>query len=649
MKYILGIDTGGTTTNAVILDADSRKVIAEATSPTTHLDLKKCINSVLCDLPSDLLQRITRVCLSTTLATNAVLEGQMMPITLITSGRPYYSSLPHVSFHVSLDGELNIRGDELVPLDLQPLESVLDKIISTTQAVAVSVFAGVKNPAHELAIKKYLTEHSDLPVLCAHELISTLGFQKRTTAIEINAGLIPIVNNFLITIRSVLKKLNINAPVYIVKGDASLLPMDQVAERAIETILSGPAASIIGGSFLTNLKNALVVDIGGTSTDVGLVVDQEIQLNTEGTMVGSNQIAISSARVYTYATGGDSYLFMRRDGEIEIGPQRVLPLCRIAESEEAICDDLAEAVFLDTKFWNFADPASVFYIYDADSSIEYLDENSRKMWNFLTERPMGIAKLIKLMQMGGDHIARLPIVQNNIIRIAALTPTDLLVADNCLLMGNAGASKLAIKVHASKNNINGEDLLLKMKQAIQQKLFNHSINSLVRFSHPEWPQDKLIAHFFDGYFDGLHLYETKLNPEIPIIGVGAPSLAWLEGIFGLNNGNVIFPPKGNVANAVGAAVSKFIKIFKATIRPRPFGQGYSIHLPWALLLEKEYENSVEKARNLLRTRAKVEMSKYCIDYKMDLYEEVKAHQDYHAADEVFVEHRFTLRCIGVPK
>ena len=167
-QIILGIDTGGTTTNAVLYDAGSRTVIKSATARTTHRALVICIDEVLNQFSPLQLATVRRVCLSTTLATNAVLEDNLSPVVLLTSGRDYPHRFQHVQ-HFKVSGELNIKGEEIVPVDLSALDALIDFFKPSVQAIAVSGFASIKNPMHELSIKAHLSKSCSLPILCAHE------------------------------------------------------------------------------------------------------------------------------------------------------------------------------------------------------------------------------------------------------------------------------------------------------------------------------------------------------------------------------------------------------------------------------------------------------------------------------------------------
>ena len=246
MSYILGIDTGGTFTDGVLVDPAARTVCCTGKSFTTREDLSIGIRRCIRKLPQDQLDQTVMVCLSTTLATNAVVEGRSGRVGLLLMGRRIPEKLP-ASVNITLQGELDIKGRQRIPLDMQQVREAVEQLRGKVDAVAISGFASVRNPAHELAIKAVVQEQLQLPVVCAHELSQTLGFYDRTVTAALNAGLIPCTTELIRAVEAVLREFGLDrVPVMIVKGDGSLMQREFALDRPIETVLSGPAASVVG-------------------------------------------------------------------------------------------------------------------------------------------------------------------------------------------------------------------------------------------------------------------------------------------------------------------------------------------------------------------------------------------------------------------
>ncbi|MFR0924703.1 MAG: glutamate mutase L [Butyricicoccaceae bacterium] len=270
MPVILGIDTGGTYTDSVIVDAVSRQVLCKAKAFTTRQDLLCGIAQSLDRMHYAHPDEIVMVCLSTTLATNAVVEGQSGRVGALLLGRDAAGSLPAVQVR-RLRGTLDIKGRILEDISPEEIIAAANAFRGQVDAVAISGFASVRNPVHEARVRQIIQQELDVPVVCAHELSSALGFQERTVTAVLNAALIPNIRALIDSTDLALAQRKIHAPIMIVKGDGSLMRAEYARSRPIETVLSGPAASIVGGLFLSGVSDALLLDMGGTTTDLAEV------------------------------------------------------------------------------------------------------------------------------------------------------------------------------------------------------------------------------------------------------------------------------------------------------------------------------------------------------------------------------------------
>ncbi len=330
MAYVIGIDTGGTYTDAVLLDAKRKppQIIKKAKAFTTHDQLEIGIRESVfrlrlggADIPL-----IDKVVLSTTLATNAIVEGNLHKVGVIIVGDMPKGKIAS-EYVRQVPGKINIKGRMLVNVNKEETLRALEDLRPRVQAIAVSGASSVRNPMLEQEVRDIVRGACDLPVMCGHEFVSELGYLERTNTVAINAGLLPIINRFLEAIKNVLRDFNILAPIFVVKGNGSIATERSISERPIETALSGPAASMIGAINLTGIKDAVVSDMGGTTTDTGIVQNQRVALSKDGAKIGDWRLKIKSAKLYTSGLGGDSQI--RDDnGDFHIGPKRVLPACR---------------------------------------------------------------------------------------------------------------------------------------------------------------------------------------------------------------------------------------------------------------------------------------------------------------------------------
>ena len=210
-------------------------------------------------------------------------------------------------------------------------------------AVAISGFFSIRNPAHETRVARELQRCTRLPVICGHSLSSRLGGIERATTAWWNARLVPLISRLIESTRSVIAEFGLDVPLMIVKGDGTLLSAAEARRRPVETLLSGPAASLIGARHLSGLQDALVVDMGGTTTDMAALTGGRVEVAAEGARVGPWQTHVEAARVRTVGLGGDS-LFRSPDATLDrlsVGPRRVEPLCTLAERFPAVVETLA--------------------------------------------------------------------------------------------------------------------------------------------------------------------------------------------------------------------------------------------------------------------------------------------------------------------
>jgi N-methylhydantoinase A/oxoprolinase/acetone carboxylase beta subunit len=326
MKKVLGIDTGGTFTDAVLWDPQAAAVLAKAKAPTTHDDLKIGIGASIDGLEIADPAVIDRVVLSTTLATNAIVEGQGRPTGLILIGGKPKGDVPAAAVE-HITGKINIKGREVMSLVPEEVTAAVASLAPRVEAMAVSGMMSVRNSAQELAVKAAVRAVSDMPVVCGHELSTKLGYTDRTVTAVLNASLIPIIAGFVTAVTRTLADKAIAAPVFIVKGDGSLASLDFIREKPIETILSGPAASILGALALAGTADGIVVDMGGTTTDTGVVQNNTLTLSPVGAKVGSWQTQVDSAKLATYGLGGDTAITPGVCGP-KLTTHRVLPACR---------------------------------------------------------------------------------------------------------------------------------------------------------------------------------------------------------------------------------------------------------------------------------------------------------------------------------
>ena len=323
----IGIDTGGTNTDAAVVDVVNRRVLACAKAPTTYYDYSVGIGQALAALPQRLLRRAVRVGVSTTLATNAISTGQGESAGLILLGYPAMTE-EQVPFEprANVAGAMSITGEPLEPLDEAGVLAAARQMIERHRitALAISGFASIMNPAHEQRAAEIVQAATGLPVVQAHHLSMRLGAAERAVTAGWNARLLGNIARLLTAVEQTCRQMELDVPVVVIRADGTAMPAAAARLRPVETILSGPAASIEGGMALAGTKEAIVVDVGGTTTDIGLAVGGAAAVRDEVAIVGGYTLAVRAVQEYTVALGGDSYIQITGDG-LQIGPRRVVP------------------------------------------------------------------------------------------------------------------------------------------------------------------------------------------------------------------------------------------------------------------------------------------------------------------------------------
>jgi N-methylhydantoinase A/oxoprolinase/acetone carboxylase beta subunit len=332
----LGVDVGGTNTDAVVLDRDDR-LLAKAKVPTT-VDVTSGIDAAIRAVVESAgaePARITHAMLGTTHATNAVLQRRgLRQVAVLRLGgpathavRPLFGWPTDLRSVVSageaiVDGGIEFDGRELSPLDTEAVVRFLREVAGSAKAVAItSVFAPV-SAAHERAAEQLVREElGDVPVSLSHE-IGSVGLLERESATVLNAALIDVARDVTVAIDRALADQGLRPVTFFAQNDGTLMDLDFAIRYPVLTIGSGPANSIRGAAYLTGATDAIVVDVGGTSADVGVLVQGFPRESSFGIEVGGIRTNFRMPDLVTIALGGGTVI--SRDGEdVRLGPRSV--------------------------------------------------------------------------------------------------------------------------------------------------------------------------------------------------------------------------------------------------------------------------------------------------------------------------------------
>ncbi|MFW5855681.1 MAG: hydantoinase/oxoprolinase family protein, partial [Bacillota bacterium] len=338
----LGIDTGGTFTDGVVIDLKSRDILTATKQVTKRDNLALSIDNCFVELlKSDRVsaEDIELVSLSTTLATNAIVEGQGAAVGAVLIGFDPPSDLP-TAHSVKVAGGCTIKGNIKEEINKEEIKKAVNEMASKVDAFAICGYLSVRNPVQEQRVAEIVESETSYPVVQGHRLSSELGFQERAVTAVFNARLLPLITDLIDSVRSKLKEYGIDAPLMVVKGDGSLISSKEARKWPVETSLSGPAASAIGARHLAGIDEGIIIDIGGTTTDLALLRDGKLRLSEKGARVGGWLTRVKAAELTTIGLGGDSQIQVDKAGQLSIGPQRVFPLSWIVDQHPYLKKEL---------------------------------------------------------------------------------------------------------------------------------------------------------------------------------------------------------------------------------------------------------------------------------------------------------------------
>lgn len=594
MSLLLGVDTGGTYTDAVLIRGE--EVLASAKALTTRHDLAigigEAVRSVV-EAAAVAPGEIGMASLSTTLATNALVEGQGGRVALIYIGFEA-ADLERHALREALRGDPVLvmvgghdhSGRELAPLDLAALEAFL-----TAEGRGVSGFAVVgrfatRNPAHELAVARLVTEMTGTPATCSHHLSARLNGPKRAVTAVLNARLIGMIDRLIGRAQHVLAELGIGAPLMVVRGDGALMSAAQARSRPIETILSGPAASIVGARWLTGVENALVSDIGGTTTDVALLRDGRPAIAPEGARVGGFQTMVEAVAMRTWGLGGDSQVHLRAQGlagGVTLGPRRVAPVSLLAHETPEV---VHAALDTDLRAAAPGEMDAVFVRAVRSAEAHGLSEREAHLLERLAE---GVQPLRKVLRNRMDRVALSRLEDRGLVQLSGITPSDAAHVLGWAEAWDREAAEKALTLWARKRIGSGETLAADphgVARLIVDQLVEQTVQALLEAAFAEEapsfgldPAD-LARHVLMRQALGGHRGLLRLDAavNVDIVGLGASAPIYYPAVGERLRGRMILPEHAGVANAIGAVVGQ-VTMRRRGVVTAPAPGRFRAHLP----------------------------------------------------------------------
>lgn len=562
-----------------------------------HGDLCVGIRGVLETFDPELLSKVSVVSLSSTLATNSVVEGKSCRVALICVGQDYDGSMP-VDHYIRIAGGHNGHGAEECELDVAAAAEFLDSLRDRVDAVAVSGLFSVRNPDHEERIREMVRRILDLPAVCGHDLSSSLGFSTRVSTCIMNALLVPVMENLISSVKKTLSEFGISAPLMIVRGNGSMMSESMALAKPVETILSGPSASMMGAMKLTGIRDAIVMDMGGTTTDMGILRNGRPKVSSEGMVIGGKPTHIVAAKVVTAGLGGDSRIYVN-GRDIVLGTRRAVPICVAAMRWPGIVDRLSKSVTMvfeslkTTRNHEFIILDSEFFTVSREPSPgEELNPEDLGFLNLLREGPYTVSEAAKALGVYSSSINATWLEGRGLVQRIALTPTDILHAMGVFTAFDAEASKVAVSYLSKHSGRTEEEFLEAARVAIRGKLCTELMRALMveEVGSDELGKagEDLLRKMVTGT-DGLD-FGCRVRLNKPVIGIGAPSGVYTRWISEVMDADVVVQPDADVGNAVGAISASMSESMSVLIRPEDLDD-----------LASKFEVFAHDGRHLLET------------------------------------------------
>lgn len=535
-NYIIGIDTGGTFTDAVLIDKRNGRVIATAKKPTTHHRLSDGTGQALAALllcsgipPAE----IEAVAVSSTLATNSVVENKGARVALFVIGYVKHFKLP-VKAVIFVKGGHTIMGEEEEPLELDYLVSLLHSLKNEVDAYGVCAAMSMVNPTHELVTEKAIAMIDPKPVFCSHRISQTAGMHERAATAGLHAKLMPIMQDYVNGVEQAMTAQGLTCPMLVIGGNGRTVPSHLIVEQAGVTVASGPACTAHFGARQTS-GDALVIDVGGTTTDIAMIAEGHPLMAAEGCQVGQWRTHVEAVDMSTGGIGGDSHLQIDERGTISLGPSRVIPLA-MAEKLPPVEDWLG-----------IGDRAKLVSLHPQAQ----LDGRGSELAAFLVAHRQATPEHIRRETgLAGISLARdlEEMARKQEITECGFTPTDALHVLGRISLGNTEQALAGAEILGRELGMTPRAFAEMVVQRTEEQIENLLIDYVIQHY---W--GKSLASFISSRNDHPVL-GVDFSLKIPLIGIGAAARHFLPAVAARLSTSVAFPKHCEVGNALGAAM-----------------------------------------------------------------------------------------------
>lgn len=611
----VGIDTGGTCTDAVILETEGNRVLSIGKTLTTKYDLKEGILKALSALNQDLLLKAEYISLSTTLATNACVEGKGGRAKLVFIGvKPQVIErmqgiygLPPVEEICFLEGDAALSDKEGGKPDWNAFRTLVKETFGIYDSAAiVQINAKFNDGRFEKEAEAIVAEELGIPCVRGYDLYQELNVQKRGATALLNARLIPVMRDFFDSVERSLAELGLNIPIQVVKSDGSIMSKEYAMNRPVETLLCGPAASIIGAMELSSKKDALIVDMGGTTSDVALLKDRVPVTSDSGISIGPWKTMVKGVTIDTFALGGDSAV-EHDDKNIFLDKRRIVPLSMASAKYPEICGKL-KALNGECAIYSY--PASQFFLLvNEPSELKKYTSGEQKLIAALKKGPLMFRDAAEAVGISPYVFKTRRLEDEGIIIRCGVTPTDIMHIYGDFTAYDREAAKAGVRYLAFAVGRDFDEICREIYNLAKERLYRNLTRIFMQYEtkgglsvEDGIALEKLASFIYQQKSCGSRFVAPDFQSDIGFIGIGAPTRIFLPDVAQLFGADADVPEYAEVANAIGAAVGSVAADYSVQIRPD--SNSYRLEGGSRVLRFDDYEKAVDVAKEIAEARAR---------------------------------------------
>ncbi len=626
MKIGIGIDTGGTYTDVVAFDFTDKKVLSKGKALTTRENLSIGINKALDILPQEYIQKASIVSLSTTLSTNACIEDKGCRAKLIVFGmtdellsrfkgeEKYGISREAVR---CVDTNSSADGLYVDEPDWEELKKQYGQWIEDADVLsAVELYSMYNGAPCEKKLKKLVQDTYGMTCVCANEITSEINVIQRGATALLNASLLPMVQEFITSIINDFRARGCTAPIMIVRSDGSLMSAASSLDKPVETILSGPAASVLAGKLFSDRDDYVIIDMGGTTTDISVVTGGKAVAAENGIQLGKWRTTVQGLYVASFGLGGDSAV-RGNAGRPELCTRRVMPICTAASHWPEIKEKLVK--LLDKKHYNKFPLHEFFYLVKEPARRERYTEGELRLIDLLKDGPCMMEELPEKAGFDLYHFECERLEAEGVVMRCGLTPTDFMHIRGDYDAFDREASLLAARYlwqSLGREECDGdiEKLTREVYDMVEERMYEYVVKILLKQRYPKQfsggtdPQtDFFIREAWEkrGTEPNV-LLNFGIDTKAALIGVGAPTHLFLQEVAKALGTQCILPEDAEVANAIGALNAYIDTSVQVEITQRLSSEGgnfYIAHLPGGSRRFAEMEDAIEAAKEAAQAEA----------------------------------------------